>query len=154
MTKPQLLTTAIPENVMMTRIAAVVCLVGLIVLGVLWEMWLAPIKPGGSWVVLKVLPLFIPLAGLIKNRLYTYRWVSLFVWLYFIEGVVRAWSDKGLSATLAGIEVLLCTTLFVAVTLHVRTRLKAAGTEAIEADKIRHAAAIGAAADPVAPAQP
>ena len=69
MTKPQLLTTAIPENVMMTRVAAVVCLLGLIVLGVLWEMWLAPIKPGGSWVVLKVLPLFIPLVGLLEYRL-------------------------------------------------------------------------------------
>ena len=140
--------------VVFSRALAVASLVGLIVLGLLWEMWLAPLRPGGSWLVLKVLPLTIPLAGLLKNRMYTYRWVSLVVWLYFTEGVVRAWSDKGLSATLAGIEVLLCTTLFVAVTLHVRTRLKAAGTEAIEADKIRHAAAIGAAADPVAPAQP
>ena len=126
MTKPQLLTTAIPENVMMTRIAAVVCLLGLIVLGVLWEMWLAPIKPGGSWVVLKVLPLFIPLAGLIKNRLYTYRWVSLFVWLYFIEGVVRAWSDKAPSNYLALLEVFLCLALFTAVAMHVRLRLRAA----------------------------
>ena len=128
MTKPQLLTTAIPENVMMTRVAAVVCLLGLIVLGVLWEMWLAPIKPGGSWVVLKVLPLFIPLAGLIKNRLYTYRWVSLFVWLYFIEGVVRAWSDRPPSNWLAMAEVLLCLVLFAACTAHVRLRLRYAAT--------------------------
>ena len=139
--------------VVFSRALAVASLVGLMVLGLLWEMWLAPLRPGGSWLVLKVLPLTIPLAGLLKNRMYTYRWVSLVVWLYFTEGVVRAWSDKGLSATLAGIEVLLCTTLFVAVTLHVRTRLKAAGADAIEADKIRHAAAIGAAADPVAPAK-
>ncbi len=34
-----------------------------------------------------------------------------------------------------------------------RTRLKAAGPEAVEADKLRHAAAIGAAADPVPPSQ-
>ena len=122
MTKPQLLTTAIPENVMMTRVAAVVCLLGLIVLGVLWEMWLAPIKPGGSWVVLKVLPLFIPLAGLIKNRLYTYRWVSLFVWLYFIEGVVRATSEGPPVRWLALLEVLLCLALFAACVLHIRLR--------------------------------
>ncbi len=111
---------------MMTRIVAVVFLISLIVLGILWEMWLAPIKPGGSWVVLKVLPLFIPLAGLIKNRLYTYRWVSLFVWLYFIEGVVRAWSDKAPSNYLAFIEVFLCLALFTAVAMHVRLRLQAA----------------------------
>ena len=140
--------------VAVSRAIAVSSLVGLMVLGMLWEMWLAPLRPGGSWLVLKVLPLTIPLAGLLKNRMYTYRWVSLVVWLYFTEGVVRAWSDKGLSATLAGIEVLLCISLFVAVTMHVRTRLKAAGADAIEADKIRHAAAIGAAADPIAPANP
>jgi uncharacterized membrane protein len=70
------------------------CLLGLIVLGLAWELWLAPIKPGGSLLALKVLPLCIPLAGVLKNRMYTYRWVSLMVWLYFTEGVVRAWSDK------------------------------------------------------------
>jgi uncharacterized membrane protein len=140
--------------VAITRTLAVGSLIGLIVLGLLWEMWLAPLRPGGSWLVLKVLPLTIPLAGLLKNKMYTYRWVSLVVWLYFTEGVVRAWSDKGFSATLAGIEVLLCLVLFVAVTLHVRIRLKAAGPEAVEADKLRHAAAIGAAADPVQPDKP
>ena len=137
-----------------SRALAVGSLVGLIVLGLLWEMWLAPLRPGGSWLVLKVLPLTIPLAGLLKNKMYTYRWVSLVVWLYFTEGVVRAWSDKGLSAALAGVEIALCLTLFVAVTVHVRTRLKAAGPEAVEADKLRHAAEIGAAADPVPPTKP
>jgi uncharacterized membrane protein len=137
-----------------SRTLAVGSLIGLIVLGLLWEMWLAPLRPGGSWLVLKVLPLTLPLAGLLKNRMYTYRWMSLVVWLYFTEGVVRAWSDKGLSAALAGVEVALCLLLFVAVTVHVRTRLKAAGPEAVEADKLRHAEAIGAAADPVSPPKP
>jgi uncharacterized membrane protein len=95
---------------------------GLIVLGLAWELVLAPIRPGGSWLALKVLPLCIPLAGLLKNRMYTYRWVSLVVWLYFIEGVVRAWSDKAPGNLLAGLEVVLCLTLFVACTLHVRLR--------------------------------
>lgn len=141
------------QLVALSRTVAVGCLIGLMVLGLAWELWLAPLRPGGSWLVLKVLPLTIPLAGLLKNRMYTYRWVSLVVWLYFTEGVVRAWSDKGLSAVLAGIEVGLCLLLFVAVTVHVRTRLKAAGPEAVEADRLRHAEAIGAAADPVKPAK-
>jgi uncharacterized membrane protein len=138
-------------TVNLTRWLAVGSLLGLILLGLLWELWLAPLRPGGSWLVLKVLPLTLPLAGLLKNRMYTYRWVSLLIWLYFTEGVVRAWSDTGLSAVLAGIQVLLCVLLFVACALHVRIRLRAAGQEAIEADKIRHAAATGAAADPVEP---
>ena len=97
---------------------------GLIVLGVAWELWLAPIRPGGSLLALKVLPLCLPLAGILKNRMYTYRWISLMVWLYFTEGVVRAWSDKAPGNYLAMLEVILCLVLFVACALHVRVRLK------------------------------
>lgn len=126
MTSPQLLSPSLPKYVRATRIAAVGSLLGLILLGLLWELWLAPLRPGGSFLVLKVLPLCIPLAGLLKNRMFTYRWVSLFVWLYFIEGVVRAWGDKAPSNYLAMIEVVLCVILFTACALHVRQRLMAA----------------------------
>ena len=113
-------------SVAATRWLAVGSLVGLIVLGLAWEMWLAPLRPGGSWLALKVLPLVVPLAGLLKNRMYTYRWVSLMVWVYFTEGVVRAWSDTVvLSRALAGLEIVLCLSLFVACALHVRLRLRA-----------------------------
>ncbi|QPC30356.1 DUF2069 domain-containing protein [Caldimonas thermodepolymerans] len=107
-----------------TRALAVGSLLALIVLGLAWELWLAPLRPGGSWLALKVLPLTLPLAGLLKRRMYTYRWVSLLVWLYFAEGIVRATSDRGLSAALAALEVVLCLLLFVACALHVRVRLK------------------------------
>ena len=107
-----------------TRVLAVGSLLGLIVLGLAWELWLAPIRPGGSWLALKVLPLCLPLAGLLKNRMYTYRWVSLMVWLYFTEGAVRAYSDKAPGNYLALIEVALCLSLFAACALHVRWRLK------------------------------
>lgn len=107
-----------------TRRLALASLLGLIVLGLAWEMWLAPIRPGGSLLALKVLPLCIPLAGIMKNRMYTYRWVSLLVWLYFTEGAVRAWSDRAPGNYLAFIEVLLCLLLFAACALHVRVRLK------------------------------
>ena len=108
-----------------TRWLAVGSLVGLIVLGLAWEMWLAPLRPGGSVLALKVLPLVLPLAGLLKRRMYTYRWVSLMVWLYFTEGVVRAWSDTlPLSRALAGLEIALCLALFAACAWHVRLRLR------------------------------
>ena len=107
-----------------TRVLAVGSLLGLIVLGLAWELWLAPIRLGGSWLALKVLPLCLPLAGLMKNRMYTYRWVSLMVWLYFTEGAVRAYSDKAPGNYLAMVEVALCLSLFAACALHVRWRLK------------------------------
>jgi uncharacterized membrane protein len=114
----------LPPFVARTRALAVASLLGLIVLCVAWELWLAPLRPGGSWLVLKALPLTLPLAGLLKNRMYTYRWVSLLVWLYFTEGVVRATSDRGPGVPLAILEVLLCLALFVACALHVRWRLR------------------------------
>ena len=123
-----------------TRALAVASLLGLIVLGLAWELWLAPLRPGGSLLALKVLPLAIPLAGLLKRRMYTYRWVSLLVWLYFTEGVVRAWSDtQPAGRVLAGIEIVLCLALFVACAWHVRTRL--AHADALRAHAERNAAA-------------
>jgi uncharacterized membrane protein len=112
-----------PPLVTGTRYLAVGSLLALILLGLTWELFLAPLRPNGSWLALKVLPLCIPLAGLLKNRMYTYRWVSLLVWLYFAEGAVRAYSDKAPGNYLAMIELLLCLTLFVACALHVRLRL-------------------------------
>lgn len=96
----------------------------LIALGLAWELWLAP--TGHRTLAIKVLPLLVPLLGLWRNRMYTYRWVSLMVWLYFTEGMVRATSEHGRSVPLAIIEVLLCLALFAACAAHVRWRLRAA----------------------------
>jgi len=112
--------------VSMSRTLAVASLLGLIALGLAWELWLSPLRPGGSWLALKVLPLCLPLIGLLKNRMYTYRWVSLVVWLYFTEGVVRAWGDRPPGNTLALLQVLLCLCLFAACLLHVRMRQRSA----------------------------
>ena len=111
-----------------SRWLALGSLIGLIVLGLAWELWLA--RTGSGTLAIKVLPLLIPLPGLWRARMYTYRWVSLLVWIYFAEGVVRATTDQGLSAVLAGIEVLLCLVLFVACALHVRWRLHRAARQA------------------------
>ncbi|MBI5330473.1 MAG: DUF2069 domain-containing protein [Betaproteobacteria bacterium] len=99
-------------------------LIGLILLGVAWELWLAPLRPGGSWLVLKVLPLLLPLFGILHGRLYTYRWSTLLIWLYFTEGSVRAWSDSGLSARLGMVETALAVTFFLAAALYARGAAK------------------------------
>jgi uncharacterized membrane protein len=105
-----------------SRAAAVASVIGLILLGLAWELWLAP--TGSGTLALKVLPLLLPLAGLLRHRMYTYRWLSLFVWLYFAEGVVRATSEQGTGRVLAMVEVALCLVLFTACALHVRWRLR------------------------------
>ena len=121
------------SGVAATRWLATGSLLALIVLCLAWELVLAPVRPGGSWLAIKALPLCIPLAGILKNRMYTYRWVSLVVWLYFIEGVVRGWGDAPPSQWLAWAEVVLCITLFVACTLHVRLRQRNARAAAAAA---------------------
>ena len=109
-----------------TRWLAVGSLLALMLLCVAWELWLAPLREGGTWLFLKALPLAFAVIGLLKRRMYTYRWVSLVVWLYFTEGVVRAWSDTAPGRWLALVEIALCLLLFVACALHVRLRQKAA----------------------------
>ena len=89
-------------------------LIALIALCLAWELWLAPQRVGGSWLVLKVLPLLIPLFGILRGKLYTHRWMTLFI-------IVRAYTDKGLSAQLAGIEIVLTVTLFFSAILYVRS---------------------------------
>jgi uncharacterized membrane protein len=114
-----------------TRALAVASTLALIALGLAWELWLAP--TGRGTLALKVLPLLMPLPGLLRLRLYTYRWVSLGVWLYAAEGAMRAGSERGLSATLALIEVVLALVLFTACCLHIRARLRAGAALAVAA---------------------
>lgn len=104
-----------------TRLAAVASLLALIALGLAWELWLAP--TGNRSLALKVLPLVVPLVGLLKYRMVTYRWLSLLVWLYFAEGVLRATSERGVTVALATIEVVLSIVLFAACAAQVRWRL-------------------------------
>lgn len=91
---------------------AVTSLIGLIVLCVLWELVLAPLRPGGSWMVIKALPLLLPLAGTLRRNIYTMQWASMMILLYFTEGVVRAWSERGLSQGLAAAEIVLSSAYF------------------------------------------
>jgi uncharacterized membrane protein len=110
------------------RALAVASLLALIALGLVWELWLAP--TGNRTLALKVLPLAAALVGLLKFRMVTYRWVSLLVWVYFTEGVVRATSGSGASVALAAAEIVLCLLLFAACVMHVRRRLRTVGAGA------------------------
>ena len=104
----------------MLNVVSSALLIALVVLCVLWETWLAPIRPGGSWMVLMVLTLLAAVFGVLKGRRYTYQWLSMLVLLYFTEGVVRAF-DPGLVGTLALLEAVLAAGLFVSVILYART---------------------------------
>ena len=110
-------------------LAACSSLIMLIFLCLAWELRLAPVHPGGSWLALKCLPLLAPLFGLLNGRRYTYQWAAMLILLYFTEGIVRATglpsgTPLGIGEWLAWGQVGLCSVLFTACALHVRWRLK------------------------------
>jgi uncharacterized membrane protein len=89
------------------RRAAFGALVALLLLCLAWELWLAPLRPGGSLLALKAAPLALPLAGIHAGRRYTYQWSSLLVLAYFAEGLVRIWVETGAARALAASELAL-----------------------------------------------
>ena len=105
---------------------AVASLLLLIAWCVAWELWLAPLRPGGSWLVLKVIPLLFPLIGVLKRDVYTMQWSSMLILLYFTEGIVRATSDRGPSVMLAWGEVALSCLFFFCVLAYLRPYKRAA----------------------------
>ena len=106
------------------QLGASISLIGLIMLALGWETILAPLKPGGSLLVLKTLPLLLPLFGILRGKRYTYQWSCMFILLYFTEGAVRAWSDTGLSAQLAVLEVILSVVFFTCAIFYARVTRK------------------------------
>jgi uncharacterized membrane protein len=117
-------------------IASLIWLIGWLVA---WEIWVAPLHPGGSLLALKALPLLVPLRGVIKRDLYTLQWSSMVILIYFAEGAVRAWSDTSeLSRMMALGEVALVCIYFACALLYLRPYKKAAQRMAKELlDKVK-----------------
>jgi uncharacterized membrane protein len=121
------------------HLGAIGSLILLILWCLAWELVIAPLKPGGSWLALKAAPLLLPLVGVWKRDVYTLQWTSMMILLYFTEGVVRGWSDKGqLSAWLGWGEALIVVVYFICAILYVRPYKKAAKKMARELlDKVK-----------------
>lgn len=98
----------------------------LLVLCVAWEMWLAPLRPGGSALVLKALPLLLPVRGLLRRSLYTMQWSAMLVLCYFAEGIVRGMSDPAPSNLLGWLEAVLAVGYFVCAIAYVAPYKRAA----------------------------
>lgn len=94
--------------------AAAALLVALVFLCVAWELFLAPVRPGGSWLLLKAMPLLVPLFGILRGRRYTYQWSTLLIWAYAAEGATRMYTDSGTAAALAALELVLALGYFAA----------------------------------------
>ena len=105
--------------------AAFTSLLALIALCLAWELWLAPLRPGGSWLVLKVLPLLAPVFGVLHARRYTFQWSSMLALAYLAEGVVRTATELGVSRWLAALEILFALSFFLAAIFYARATRQA-----------------------------
>jgi len=104
---------------------AAVAWVALLLLTVLWEWLLAPLRPGGSWLLLKALPLLLPLRGVLRGDVKSMQWAVLLSLLYLAEGTVRIF-DSPVVALLASLEILLALAFFVAAIVYLRPYKQAA----------------------------
>lgn len=102
------------------QVTASLSLIALILVCLVWEGWLAPLRPGGSLLILKAAPLLLPLFGVLRGKRYTYQWASMFILLWFTEGAVRAWTDHGLTARFGMVEVFLTLVFFGSTVLYAR----------------------------------
>lgn len=107
-------------------------LLALIALCVAWELWLAPLRPGGSWLVLKALLLLLPLRGVLRGNLYTMQWSSMLILLFLAEGIVRGMTDGGNSSVLGWLETSLSALFFFATILYLRPFKRAARARTAE----------------------
>lgn len=98
---------AIMNRLRLLHACAAGSLIALIFLSLGWELWWAPLRPGGSLLVLKALPLLLPLFGVLRGKRYTFQWASMFILVYLMEGLVRVGSERGPNQMLAGAEIAL-----------------------------------------------
>lgn len=110
------------------RLAAAAWL-ALLLLTVLWEWLLAPLRPGGSWLVLKGLPLLLPLRGVLRGDVKAMQWAVMLSLAYLAEGTVRIF-DASPANMLAAVEILLALVFFVAGIVYLRPYKQAARARA------------------------
>lgn len=110
-----------------THAGMLISISALMLICLLWETWLAPLRPGGTWLAIKALPLVLPLLAVWQRNLYRLQFSSILIWLYFTEGVVRGFSDRDmLSSWLGWSEALAALIFFLFAIFYIQPYKKAA----------------------------
>lgn len=99
---------------------AVIGLLALVLVCLLWETILAPLRPGGSWLVLKAVPLALLIPAAARGTRKALQWLSLLLPFYLAEGIVRGWSESGRHAVVAWVAAAVAAATFGAILLWIR----------------------------------
>ena len=117
------------------QLIATAAFVDLFILCVSWEWFISPLRPGGSWLILKGIPLLFASPGLWKGNVYTMQWASMLILLYVTEGLVRI-LETGANFWLAALETLLATIGFVCLLMYLKPiKKEAKALKKISAEK-------------------
>lgn len=76
---------------------AVCSLLALIFISLAWELWLSPLRPGGSWLALKALPPCLLLPGILRRQRRTFLLGGMLVLFYTAESIVRLFDAQPIS---------------------------------------------------------
>ena len=109
----------LPANKNPYQLLALAAFVDLFILCVCWEWFISPLRPEGSWLILKALPLLLPMRGIWKGNVYTMQWASMLILIYITEGLVRI-TESGWNFYLAILETLLATVAFVCLLMYLK----------------------------------
>ena len=109
----------LPANKNPYQLLALAAFVDLFILCVCWEWFISPLRPEGSWLILKALPLLLPMRGIWKGNAYTMQWASMLILLYITEGLVRI-TESGWNFYLAILETVLATVAFMSLLMYLK----------------------------------
>jgi uncharacterized membrane protein len=100
--------------------AAVASVFALALTELLWETLLAPLRPGGSWLALKALPVALLCLALGRGSHKARQVASLLLPIYFGEALVRALNEGGRHALVAATAAALAAFAFGALLMSFR----------------------------------
>jgi uncharacterized membrane protein len=83
-------------------------------LEILWELLLAP-TPGLRWLALKAVPLALLMPKVARGQRKAKQWLALLLPWYAAEAIVRAMTEPGRHAFVAGMAALIALATFMAV---------------------------------------
>jgi uncharacterized membrane protein len=101
------------------QLLATAAFIDLFILCVAWEWFISPLRPGGSWLILKGVPLLFAIQGLWNGKVYTMQWASMLILLYITEGLARI-LETGANFWMALIETTLATISFVCLLIYLK----------------------------------
>ncbi|MDP5029152.1 MAG: DUF2069 domain-containing protein [Paraglaciecola sp.] len=90
---------------------------------VIWHFFLTPDKATSTLftVILWIVPILLPIKGLVQGKPYTHAWTNFIVMYYLLHGLTAVYAVEG-ERLYALVEIVLCSALFTGCSFYARLR--------------------------------